>query len=180
MMRYALIFALFFGVASAAIGLAFATRDGGVMFWGDPQPRVQSKLPSLGRTPFEIGPASDWQEPGLYFDYQRSHQVALVSRHNMLVAILLINPDTGKAVTYDRTANLFRDPQDGSTYTTDGQLWGESEGEFSLERCRIRHMGPLDDPDVELVVDPNKRFAFERQEWSTAASNHLYVDEDGE
>lgn len=179
MARNALIFALFFGAAALLIGLGYAARDGGIMFWGDPQQRAHSKDPGLGRSPFEIGPASKWEEPGLYLDYERSHQVALVSRNNMLVAVLLVNPDTGAAVVYDRTANLFKDPRDGSTYTTDGLLWGESEGNFSLERCRIRHLGPLDDPDVELVVDPNKRFAFERQEWSKAASNHLYVDGDG-
>ncbi len=143
--------------------------------FGDPQRRAMNKSPDVDRKPFEIGPASDWREEGMYWDYAQEHGVVLVSAHDMLVALLLVNPDTGRTVHFDRSANLFRDPQDDSVYTTDGLLWGESESEFSLERCRIRHMGPLDDPDVELIVDPGVRFAFERQEWSKAASNHLYT-----
>ncbi|XAL98256.1 hypothetical protein OT109_11665 [Phycisphaeraceae bacterium D3-23] len=145
-----------------------------VVLWGDHQTRAMAKTPGIDLEPFEIGPASDWEEEKLYLDYAASENVALLSRHGMLVALYLVNPDTGQTVTYDRTANLFRDPQDNSVYSIDGLLWGDSEGAFSLERCRIRHMGPIDDPDVGLVVDPSKRFAFERQEWSKAASNHLY------
>ncbi|MEM9416305.1 MAG: hypothetical protein AAGA29_12635 [Planctomycetota bacterium] len=149
-----------------------------MVLWGDHQTRAMAKTPGVDLEPFEIGPASDWEEEGLYLDFAQSDDVALLSRHGMLVALYLVNPDTGRTVTYDRTANLFRDPQDNSIYSIDGLLWGDSEGEFSLERCRVRHLGPIDDPDVRLMIDPSKRFAFERQEWSKAASNHLYLDVD--
>ena len=48
---------------------------------------------------FEIGPASKWQEPGLYMDYAKSHDVALKTSHGMLVAILLVSPTTGWGAT---------------------------------------------------------------------------------
>lgn len=152
----------------------------GNAIWGDPQKRALSKVPGRDLDPFEIGPASDWREEKLYLDYAESENVALLSRHGMLVALYLVNPDTGATVQYDRTANLFRDPQDNSVYSIDGLLWGDSEGQYSLERCRVRHLGPLNDPHVELAIDPASRFAFERQEWSKAASNHLYELGDGE
>ena len=146
--------------------------------WGNPQDRAKKGLSDTDAKPFEIGPASDWAREGLYLDYVNSHRVALKSDHGMLVAILLINPDTGATVTYDRLANLFRDPQSGDTFTTDGLKWGGREDRPSLARCRIRHLGPIDDPDVGLVVDPGKLFRQEDQQWSKAASNHLFVDAD--
>lgn len=149
-----------------------------VVFWGDHQTRAMAKTSGVNIEPFEIGPASKWEKEGLYLDFVNREKVALVSRHGMLVALYLVNPDTGNTVRYDRTANLFRDPQDNSVYTTDGLKWGDSEGESSLERCRIRHLGPLADPDVGLAVDPGSRFSHERQEWSKAASNHLFIEED--
>ena len=144
--------------------------------FGNPQDRAKHTLSDLDIQPFEIGPASDWAEQGLYLDYANSHQVALKSDHGMLVAILLISPVTGEAVQYDRLSNLFKDPQSGEMYTTDGVKWGGDEDRPSLARCRIRHLGPLDDPDVELVVDPSKLFRQEEQQWSKAASNHLFVE----
>lgn len=144
--------------------------------WGNPQDRALAKANDINVEPFEIGPASKWQEPGLYLDFASSNKVALVSDHGMLVALLLVNPDTGNTVQYDRLSNLFKDPQDGSMYTRDGLIWGDSEGEFSLPRCRVRHLGSLEDPDVELQIDPSKRFYHEEQQWSKAASNHLYIE----
>ncbi|MFI4859545.1 MAG: hypothetical protein ACIAXF_02565 [Phycisphaerales bacterium JB063] len=156
------------------LALGTLTSCDNVVLWGDHQTRAMAKTPGFDLDPFKIGPASDWQEEKLYLDFVNSQDVALLSRHGMLVAIYLVNPDTGNTVIYDRTANLFRDPQDNSTYSIDGLIWGDSEGQYSLERCRIHHLGPLDDPHVELMVDRAKRFAYERQEWSKAASNHLY------
>ncbi|MEM9346868.1 MAG: hypothetical protein AAGB26_09650 [Planctomycetota bacterium] len=144
--------------------------------WGNPQDRAKKGLSDSDTKPFEIGPASDWEQPGLYMDYAHSHGVALVSDHGMLVALLLIGPETGAEVHYDRLANLFRDAQSGETFTVDGVKWGGADDRPSLARCRIRHLGPLDDPDVELVVDPGKLFRQEEQQWSKAASNHLFVD----
>jgi len=146
--------------------------------WGNPQDRARHELSAADAEPFEIGPASDWAEPGLHMDFVSTHSVALNSNHGMLVALLLINPRTGAVVQFDRQSNLFHDPQSGEMFTPDGLAWGDSEGRPSLARCRIRHMGPLDDPDVGLVVDPGKLFRQEDQEWSKAASNHLYVIED--
>ena len=150
----------------------------GVVLWGDHQTRALAKTDGEQIEPFEIGPANKWQREGLYLDFANKHDVALISRHGMLVALYLVNPDTGRVVSYDRAAELFRDPQDNSVYTIDGLLWGDSPGESSLERCRIRHLGPLYDVDVRIAVDPASRFSFERQEWSKAASNHLYLEED--
>lgn len=144
--------------------------------FGNPQDRAKHSLSDLEIEPFEIGPASDWAEPGLYMDFAKSHQVALKSDHGMLVAILLISPETGATVKYDRLSNLFTDPQSGEKFTTDGVKWGGDADRPSLARCRIRHLGPLDDPDVGLVVDPGKLFRQEEQQWSKAASNHLFVD----
>ena len=76
----------------------------------------------------------------------------------MLVALLLVNPNTGQVVEYDRLSNLFRDPQSGELFTTDGVKWGDGADRPSLPRCRIRHLGPLDDPDVPLLVDPGRLF----------------------
>lgn len=144
-------------------------------FFGNPQDRALAKADGVKTEPFNIGPASKWQKPGLYLDYADTHQVALVSDHGMLVALLLINPDTGNTVRYDRLSNLFKDSQDGSMYSRDGLLWGDSDGKFSLPRCRVRHLGSLNDPHVELQIDPGKRFYFEEKQWSKAASNHLYI-----
>ncbi|MEM1353861.1 MAG: hypothetical protein AAGC44_01705 [Planctomycetota bacterium] len=146
--------------------------------FGNPQDRALAKADGIKVQPFNIGPASRWQEPGLYLDFADTHDVALVSDHGMLVALLLINPDTGSRVRYDPISNLFKDPHDGSMYSRDGLLWGDSEGEFSLPRCRVRHLGSLDDPHVELQIDPGKRFYFEEKQWSKAASNHLFVEEE--
>lgn len=143
--------------------------------WGNPQDRAKKGLADSEADPFEIGPASKWAEPGLHLDFVNSHSVALKSDHGMLVALLLIGPETGAKVKYDRLANLFRDQQSGETFTTDGVKWGGDEGRPSLARCRIRHLGPIDDPDVGLVVDPGKLFRQEDGQWSKAASNHLFV-----
>lgn len=144
--------------------------------WGNPQDRAKMGLSDSDAEPFEIGPASDWAEEKLYLDYAKSHRVALKTDHGMLVAILLIGPETGADVHYDRLANLFRDSQSNETYTTDGVKWGGDENRPSLARCRIRHLGPIDDPDVNLLIDPGKLFRQEDQQWSKAASNHLFVD----
>lgn len=144
--------------------------------WGNPQDRAKKGLADSDVEAFEIGPASKWAEPGLYMDYANSHGVALVSDHGMLVALLLVGPETGAEVRYDRTTNLFRDSQSSETFTRDGVKWGGADDRPSLARCRIRHLGPLDDPDVGLVVDPGKLFRQEDQQWSKAASNHLFVD----
>lgn len=144
--------------------------------WGNPQDRAKKGLADSNVDAFEIGPASNWAEPGLYMDYAKSHGVALRSEHGMLVALLLVGPQTGAEVRYDRLANLFRDSQSDETYTVDGVKWGGDDDRPSLARCRIRHMGPLDDPDVGLIVDPGKLFRQEDQEWSKAASNHLFID----
>ena len=145
--------------------------------WGNPQDRAKKGLADAQIDSFEIGPASNWAEPKLYLDYAKSHGVALKSDHGMLVAILLVGPETGAEVRYDRLANLFRDSQSSETFTTDGVRWGGDEDRPSLARCRIRHLGPIDDPDVKLLVDPGKLFRQEDQQWSKAASNHLFVDE---
>jgi len=154
--------------------LGLATGCGDLKLWGDPEARAKEVDSEASIPPFRIGPATDWEEEKLYLDYADSHKVALVSRHDMLVALLLINPDTGNTVRYDPTSGLFRDPQDGSMFTSNGLVWGSSNSKNSLRRCRIRHMGSLDDPEVVLMVDPAKLFSYERGEWSKAASNHLY------
>lgn len=146
--------------------------------WGNPQDRAKHAVSDAEIQPFEIGPASDWQEPGLYMDYANSHHVALRSEHGMLVALLLFSPETGTPLTYDRLSNLFKDPQSGGMYTIDGIKWGGDEDRPSLPRCRIRHLGPLTDPDVPLLVDPGKLFRQEDQQWSKAASMHVFVQED--
>jgi|GEM_PF-2534387 len=146
--------------------------------WGTPQDRAKIGEEGPGLQSFEIGPASKWARPGLYLDYAASHKVALKSDYGMLVAILLVSPETGSTVRYDRTSNIFKDPQNGGMYTVDGVKWGGDADRTSLPRCRIRHLGPLDDPQVGLVVDPSKLFYQEQQQWSKAASNHLFVDSD--
>lgn len=143
--------------------------------WGNPQDRAKNTLSESDSKPFEIGPASDWAEPRLYMDYAKTNKVALKSGNGMLVAILLVNPETGKTVQYDRLSNLFRDPQSGETFTTDGVKWGGDADRSSLPRCRVRHLGPLDDPHVGLEIDPGKLFRQEDQQWSKAASNHLFI-----
>lgn len=143
--------------------------------FGNPQDRAKHTLSEIDIPPFEIGPASKWAEPGVYMDYVDDHRVALKSDHGMLVALLLIGPKTGAPVHYDRSANLFRDSQSDETFTTDGVKWGGDEDRPSLARCRIRHMGPIEDPDVGLVVDPGKLFRQEDGQWSKAASNHLFI-----
>ena len=146
--------------------------------WGNPQDRAKHTLSDADLPPFEIGPASNWQDPDLYLDYAHSHSVALVSDHGMLVALLLVGPETGADVRWDRTSGLFRDSQSDELFTRDGVKWGGDEDRPSLARCRIRHMGPIEDPDVGLVVDPGKLFRQEDGQWSKAASNHLFVQSD--
>lgn len=143
--------------------------------FGNPQDRAKYEGSDPNAKPFEIGPASKWQEPGLYMDFAKSNDVALKSGNGMLVAILLISPDTGERVQYDRLSNLFRDPQTGKTFTTDGLKWGGSNDRLSLPRCRMRHLGQLDDPDVQLLVDPGKLYRQTEGGWSKAASNHLFL-----
>lgn len=143
---------------------------------GNPQDRAKKGLADSDMEAFEIGPASEWAEPDLYLDYAKSHGVALVSDHGMLVALLLVGPETGAPVRWDRSAGLFRDTQSDETFSRDGVKWGGDDDRPSLARCRIRHLGPLDDPDVGLVVDPGKLFRQEDRQWSKASSNHLFVD----
>lgn len=146
--------------------------------FGNPQDRAKHALSEADIPPFEIGPASQWAAPGIYMDYADRYKVALKSDHGMLVALLLIGPTTGAPVHYDRSANLFRDSQSDETFTTDGVKWGGDEDRPSLARCRIRHLGPLEDPGVGLVVDPGKLFRQEEGQWSKAASNHLFIEGD--
>lgn len=148
--------------------------------WGSPLDRANYDAGAGDTDPFEIGPASKWAQPGLYLDYVDSHNVALKSGNGMLVALLLVSPDTGGAVRYDRVSGLFRDPQSDAAFTDDGLKWGGSADRPSLPRCRIRHLGQLTDPDVPLTVDPSRLYRQKDQQWSKSASYHMFIKERSE
>ncbi|MEM6955823.1 MAG: hypothetical protein AAF645_09040 [Myxococcota bacterium] len=147
---------------------------------GNPLDRAKYETGSDGLASFEIGPASNWAEPGLYLDYVDSHNIALKSGNGMLVALLLVCPDTGNDVYYDSVTGLFREKQSDLTYTDDGVKWGGADDRASLPRCRIRHLGPAENPDVRLMVDPGKLYRQEEQQWSKSASFHIFITDQPE
>lgn len=162
------------GVVLAGCTLLSGCEDQGRVL-GDPQDRARHTLSEYDYASFEIGPASRWRKPGVYLDYAESHKVGLKSDYGMLVALLLIHPENGRSLVYDRHTDQFREPQSNDRFTSDGIAWGGSDTRPSLARCRIRHRGPIRDPNVKLVVDPGKLYRQERQQWSKAMSNHQFV-----
>lgn len=125
---------------------------------------------------FRIGPASKYRQPGVYDDFVDSHGIYLVSAHDMLVALSARSTEADVRVRFDDVSGLFRCPSSGALYTSDGLAWADSPASRSLDRCRIRALGLIDDPDVEMLVDPQRRFSFEKNQWSMVMSNHQFVE----
>jgi uncharacterized Zn-finger protein len=122
---------------------------------------------------FDIGKPDRYQAKRVYTQYADSHGVYLVSAHGMLVALAAecTNDDHPEAwVRFEDTAGIYRCGTCGARYTRDGLKIGTSQTKVSLRRCRIRSSGHIYDPETTLVVDPDKRFTQEDQEWSKHTS----------
>lgn len=139
---------------------------------GTPNERAASR--DRGRlSPFRIGPASAWATPGVSDAFLQSHRVYLVTNNGMIVALDAQSTEAGAMVRWDALSGLFRCPVTGAMWSMDGLAWADSPASRAMERCRLISLGPAEDPEVELVVDPQFRFRFEDNQWSRVMSNHL-------
>ncbi|MEM6392425.1 MAG: hypothetical protein AAF797_06600 [Planctomycetota bacterium] len=123
--------------------------------------------------PFRIGQAITHVEPGVSDAFLGEHSVYLVTNNGMLVALSAKSTEADVNVRWDPVAGLFECPVSGALYSRDGLPWASSPATRALERCRVATIGPSDDPYVELLVDPSRRFLFEDNQWSRVMSNHL-------
>ncbi len=160
-----------------ALLIVFISVMGALFGWatgqGNPNERAWHR-DELRLKPFRVGPASRWVTPGVYDDFLKSHGVYLVSNQGMLVALIAQSTEAEVNVKFDPLTGLFECPRSGALYTRDGLAWADSPASRSLERCQVRALGPSDKPDVEILVDPQNRFLFEQQQWSSVMSNHLF------
>ncbi|MEM6553223.1 MAG: hypothetical protein AAF750_13990 [Planctomycetota bacterium] len=123
--------------------------------------------------PFRIGQAITHVEPGVSDAFLSEHSVYLVTNNDMLVALSAKSTEADTNVRWDPVSGLFECPVSGALYSRDGLPWGSSPATRALERCRVATIGPSNDPYVELLVDPSRRFLFEDNQWSRVMSNHL-------
>ena len=142
---------------------------------GEPAAAVASGMQSrLASGSFDIGEPDRYRRPRVYTGFGDSHGVYLVSGHDMLVALAgqCTNNDHRRpaAVRYDDVAGIFRCGVCAAKYTRDGLHIGTAHTDRSLLRCRIRASGQIYDRQTTLLVDPDKRFAQEDQEWSRPTS----------
>ena len=129
--------------------------------------------PRLATGSFDIGKIDRYRRDGVYTAYGESHGVYLVAGHGMLVALAgrCTNPEHRPAAArFDQVAGIFRCGVCGAKFTRNGLHIGPDDQTPSLRRCRIRSSGQIYDPDTTLIVDPNKLFAQEKQEWSRHTS----------
>lgn len=129
---------------------------------------------------FHIGPASQYRETGVYHDFVGSQGVYLVSDHGMLVALDAKSPEApDRTLLFDRSTQQFRCPRTNARYTRDGLPLSGSHATRAMERCYLRGLGPDDDPDTHLIVDPNpdRRYRFEDNRWSNPFSARLFADQ---
>ena len=122
---------------------------------------------------FNIGSPDAYRSEGVYSGLAKSHGVYLVSGHGMLVALAATCTNDGHrpvAVRFDDVAGVFRCPLCDAKFTRDGLNRGKSRATRALERCRLRSAGKLYDRDNTVVVDPDKRYRQEAQQWSRGGS----------
>lgn len=143
---------------------------------GNPNERAAARDQEM-LTNFRIGPASDWDRPGVHLDYLESQRTILVVHKDMLVALDATSTEADVSVIYDQDAGLYRCPRSGALWDTNGLPIGNSTASRALERCNIRTLGPIDDPDVELLVDARVRFLFEDNVWSKIGASYLFPRE---
>ncbi|MEM1212089.1 MAG: hypothetical protein AAGI68_07305 [Planctomycetota bacterium] len=154
------------------VGSCLFAISGCDQIMGNPHERATQRDRSRLQ-PFRIGPAITWVEPGVSDAFLREHNVFLVTNNEMLVALSAKSTEADINVRWDPVAGLFECPVSGALYSRDGLPWASSPATRALERCRVATLGPSDDPEVELLVDPSRRFRFEDNQWSRVMSNHL-------
>ncbi len=149
----------------------------------------------VAEEPFIIGVPDKFKTPGVYGEFALSHGVYIVSDDVMLTALAAQCTNEERcdniAVRYDDTAGVFRCPHCATTYTSFGlpqrrtqpptdRMTQERANQLTtgsdraLQRCQIRHHGPLLDPSTELQVRPGARFIHEEQEWSKPLSMYVW------
>ncbi len=139
--------------------------------------------------PFLIGLPTKYQRAGIYTTFAKDHGVFLVSAHDMLVALAdtCPNPIHGRSagVRWDATSYIFKCPSCSWKFTSNGlpiasgSARAESPGSNApraLERCVIRHYGPLYDPATEVQVNPvdKNRMIQEDNQWSEPAGMYAF------
>jgi hypothetical protein len=137
---------------------------------------IGANSPTTTEKIFDVGLPSQFRLKRVYKKYAVSHGVYLVSNHGMLVALAAecTNDDHAPSVVrFDDVSGIYRCPACGAKYTRDGLNIGDSKTTRPLERCRIRHTGPIYDPDTTIMIDPGKRFRQEENEWSKHTSYFL-------
>jgi hypothetical protein len=170
---------------------------------GDPaaaqaDPAFAARSNQAGR--FLIGTPESYRRPGVYTRFARSHGVFLISQHGMLTALAdtCPNPSHGRVVgvRWNPEAYIFHCPGCGWKFTSDGLPIAttadraEAPGSvmpLALERCNLRHDGPLYDPGTQLQVNanggalnedgfPTNRHIFEQNQWSRPGGIYVYEE----
>ncbi|MEM9752831.1 MAG: hypothetical protein AAF916_05540 [Planctomycetota bacterium] len=159
-------------------------------------PAFAARSETAGR--FLIGTPDQYQRPGVYTRFARSHGIYLVSDHDMLVALADTCPNRAHrrqiGVRWNPEAYIFVCPACGWKFTSDGLPIATSAERadapgavqpLALERCNIRNDGPLYDPGTELQVNanagrmdddgwPNNRLVFEKNQWSRPGGMYVF------
>ncbi len=143
---------------------------------------------------FLIGLPEQYERPGVYTRFANEHGVFLVSGHGMLVALAdtCPNPIHGRSVgvRWDPVSYTFNCPVCNWKFTSDGLPIANGADRVAapgrikpraLERCVIRHYGPLYDPDTQVEVNPvdANRLIHEDNEWSEPAGIYAFEPADG-
>ncbi|MEM1026697.1 MAG: hypothetical protein AAGJ38_01300 [Planctomycetota bacterium] len=159
-------------------------------------PAFAARSENAGR--FLIGTPDQYDRPGVYTRYARSHGIYLVSDHDMLVALADTCPNRTHnrqiGVRWDPEAYIFTCPACGWKFTSDGLPIASgteradapgATNPLALERCNIRNDGPLYDPGTQLQVNanagrmdddgwPNNRLVFEKNQWSRPGGMYVF------
>lgn len=170
---------------------------------GDPNaavaaPAFAARSESAGR--FLIGTPDEYERPGVYTRFARSHGVFLVSDHDMLVALADTCPNRAHqrqiGVRWDPEAFIFNCPACGWKFTSDGLPIASaairagapgSVAPLALERCNLRNDGPLYDRGTQLQVNanagrmdgqgyPSNRLVFEKNQWSRPGGIYVFAE----
>ncbi|MEO0587961.1 MAG: hypothetical protein AAF078_10005 [Planctomycetota bacterium] len=115
---------------------------------------------------FSLGDPAQYEEPGVYDDFHRSHGVWVVSRDTasgrMIVVLAAQAPGVDGLTHFSPAIGKFRCATSGSRFTRDGLLSGSSgTATHSLERLRLEYR------HGELTVVPTRRYAQEENDWSS-------------
>ncbi|MEM7577258.1 MAG: hypothetical protein AAF328_07255 [Planctomycetota bacterium] len=189
-----LVFPILLALLAAIPGLTLPGCGNANVAKADPAFAARSE--TAGR--FLIGTPDQYQRPGVYTAFARSHGVYLISDHGMLVALADTCPNPVHArqigVRWNPEAFIFNCPACGWKFSSDGLAIASGTDRadapgavapLALERCNIRNDGPLYDPGTQLQVNanaggmdddgwPHNRLVFEKNQWSRPGGMYVF------